>query len=584
VQPTERVRLFATEPVEALVETAATRLDESVGELAVTSIGDTSSVKTAIDSADCIVVGWRSTDGDGPKILQEVQSRDPDLPVFVLLDSEESPSDVLEAGATDYVQRTDAVDPGAVLATRICNALGMRTDDRTGRYQKLRGAETIFQNAQDGIFLIEVTDDDRFVVQRVNPAYEEMSGLSAAEITGKTPSEVLGEELGDDIERHFRECVREKTPLTYEETFDIPGIPTHWNTRIAPVTVDGEVVQIVGATRDITDRKERERKLRMLRDTVETILDNVPMVMFSIDDQGVITQSKGRGFEEIDPWPDETVGESLFELYADHDEIVEKTQRALAGEGGMATIELDGRVLETYYHPVVDDDDEVEQIVGFSLDVTGRVEREQQLELKNRAMDEAPIGITIQDVTEPRNPITYANEGLEQLTGYDETEVRGHDLTLFTGPETDEVYSADIEAAISDLESESVVVLLYRKDGSPFWAQLSVSPVRDEDDEVRNAVSFIQDVTEQKEYEQWIERRFNEFGDVLAEDLREPLREAKASLESLESTDEPGDVQTAEASLRELDDLVTDLTTVYSFSVKSRETSKAARRNTTDPE
>ena len=138
--------------------------------------------------------------------------------------------------------------------------------DRKRRERRLEQAETMFEHAQDALFLVDVEDDgdddERFVVRRVNPAYERATGLSNEEIRGQTPREVFGDEAGAEIEERYRMCVRQREPLSYSETLPVGGEVAHWETTVAPVTVDGEVVQLVGATRDVTDRELERRRLR----------------------------------------------------------------------------------------------------------------------------------------------------------------------------------------------------------------------------------------------------------------------------------------------------------------------------------
>ncbi|MFB6187673.1 MAG: response regulator, partial [Halobacteriaceae archaeon] len=56
--------------------------------------------------------------------------------------------------------------------------------------RRLQQAEAIFDHAQDGLFLIDVNENQRFTVQRVNPAFEALTGLTASEIYGKSPPEI----------------------------------------------------------------------------------------------------------------------------------------------------------------------------------------------------------------------------------------------------------------------------------------------------------------------------------------------------------------------------------------------------------
>ncbi|MBV0925892.1 PAS domain-containing protein [Halomicroarcula limicola] len=137
--------------------------------------------------------------------------------------------------------------------------------ERKTREDELATAEVMFQNAQDGLFLIDVTDDADFRIQRVNQTYEDLTGYSAAALEGRTPDELVGEDAGAEIVARYRRCVEREAPLEYEESLPIPGTSTHWQTKIAPIVDDGTVTKLVGATRDITEQKERESALKQQR-------------------------------------------------------------------------------------------------------------------------------------------------------------------------------------------------------------------------------------------------------------------------------------------------------------------------------
>ncbi|MEF8796920.1 MAG: PAS domain S-box protein, partial [Salinivenus sp.] len=150
--------------------------------------------------------------------------------------------------------------------------IGRDIADRKERERLLQQAETFFQRAQDALFLIDVhwdRDEPAFAVRRVNPAYESKTGLSNEEVRGASLQEILGPEAARRVETRYRRCVDRREPLEYEERIPFDGTMRYWTTRIAPVVVDGEVRQIVGTTRDVTERKRRREKLKEAKDTAE---------------------------------------------------------------------------------------------------------------------------------------------------------------------------------------------------------------------------------------------------------------------------------------------------------------------------
>jgi PAS domain S-box-containing protein len=121
--------------------------------------------------------------------------------------------------------------------------------------------------------------------------------------------------------------------------------------------------------------------------------------------------------------------------------------------------------------------------------------------LKQRAIDEAPVGITISDPTLPDNPLVYVNDSYTEMTGYDRSEALGRNCRFLQGAGTDPDTVAAIREAIAAEEPVSVELVNYRKDGSSFWNRVEIAPVRDEGGEVTHFVGFQTDITARKRAE-----------------------------------------------------------------------------------
>ncbi len=175
-------------------------------------------------------------------------------------------------------QREDGNPEGEV--ARIRGTIQDITE-RKKRERRLRQSETLFQNAQDALFLIDVESGgaDRgeerreFSIRRVNPAYKAATGFSEEDLYGQPLQDVFGEEAGQEIEERYRRCVRRQKPIEYEEKLPVGGEVTRWQTRIAPVMVEGEVDQIVGTTRDVTEQREREETLQERQEKLESLYE-----------------------------------------------------------------------------------------------------------------------------------------------------------------------------------------------------------------------------------------------------------------------------------------------------------------------
>ncbi|MFC7173497.1 PAS domain S-box protein [Haloplanus litoreus] len=137
----------------------------------------------------------------------------------------------------------------------VSNWVGFQEDatERIEREQRLELAETVFENTQDALFVIDVSEDREFYVERVNEVYEELTGLSNDEIASKTPTEAVGDEIDSEIESQYRECVERQETIQYPEEIPVDGEQRQWETKVTPVISEGRVDKLVGAMRDVTE-------------------------------------------------------------------------------------------------------------------------------------------------------------------------------------------------------------------------------------------------------------------------------------------------------------------------------------------
>ena len=187
-------------------------------------------------------------------------------------------------------------------------------------------------------------------------------------------------------------------------------------------------------------------------------------------------------------------------------------------------------------------DESFDGSVGILRDVSHEREQREELETKTRALDEAPVGITISDPDRPDNPMVYVNNRFVEMTGYDREESVGINCRFLQGPETDEEPVSKLREAIEAREATSVELLNYRKDGTEFWNRVSIAPIRDDDDStVSEWVGFQEDITAFKEREAALERqneRLDSFAGIVSHDLRNPLNVAQGRVELARTVDD----------------------------------------------
>ena len=138
-----------------------------------------------------------------------------------------------------------------------------------------------------------------------------------------------------------------------------------------------------------------------------------------------------------------------------------------------------------------------------------RQRAEEALRLRQRAIESSNNGIMITGANAHDNPIIYVNPAFERITGYAAREVQGRNGRFLQGVDSEQFGLEDIRSALREQHEGHAVLRNYRKDGSLFWNELSISPVRDDGGMVTHFVGIINDITEQKHYEEQLEYQAN---------------------------------------------------------------------------
>lgn len=102
-------------------------------------------------------------------------------------------------------------------------------------------------------------------------------------------------------------------------------------------------------------------------------------------------------------------------------------------------------------------------------------------------------------ITDPQdsdNPIVFANKAFQDLTGYSRDELMGRNCRMLQGDETDPKTKRHLRHALDQGKDVAVDILNYRKDGTPFWNALYVSPVSDDAGHVRFFFASQVDITD----------------------------------------------------------------------------------------
>lgn len=132
-----------------------------------------------------------------------------------------------------------------------------------------------------------------------------------------------------------------------------------------------------------------------------------------------------------------------------------------------------------------------------------------ELQLRTRAIEASANAIFITRAQGPDYVVEYVNPAFERITGYPPAEIVGKSFRLLAGTDETQPGSIELLAAMNAHREAHATVRSCRKDGTMYWNEIHVAPVRDEQGEVHHFVHVAYDVTETRRYQEQLEYRAN---------------------------------------------------------------------------
>ena len=382
---------------------------------------------------------------------------------------------------------------------------GQRTAESLAR-SHLDKYRFLAENAADIIWTADI--DGRYTY--VSPSVKRIRGYTPEEVVGRTASDML--EAASLAE--FREAwakarvpANGKAPdasVRMEIRLKVKGGGFIWAETMVRALVDddGNQVGYLGSTRDITERKRIEERLRTSEQSLRATLNatNDSVALFKPDGKVLAMNENMAKFIGL---PKElTKGRNVFEFIPDSlKETVRKVFREALETRRPVTEQVvwSGKILNGAIYPVMDGD-EPTAIAVYGRDVTeerfaeeARKKTQEQYRLIVETANEGILGLDADE------RITYANKIVANFFGCPVEEIIGRELSDF-------IDQADLEGAPAGShridKRERYERRFMRPDGGEAWGLISATPLMAEDGRLLGAFAMIADITEVKQAHQ----------------------------------------------------------------------------------
>ncbi len=381
---------------------------------------------------------------------------------------------------------------------RIRRILGMAHDvtERRRAEEALRESEQryreVFENTSDGLFMVEVTQDQRYRLMEYNPAQERMLGVPRSFAAGKFNDEYMSRDVVEIVNEQNRQCIEAGRPMSFESMLDLPTGRSYFHTTLVPIRdTRGRIHRLVGLARDMTENRRMVEALRQSEEKFSRAFHGSPdSITISHLDDGVLLEVN-RGFTEvygyqrdevIGPGPASRVTSVSGSTLNDRARLLEMvTQRGEAVGEWVPFRKKNGSIRYGMVSWRIIEIDGKKRLLSITRDMTERKVMEEALrdsEARFRLLAENSTDMISRHAPDGR--YLYASPACTALLGYAPEELVGRSAyDLFH--EEDLAAVTRSHATIQEQNSSyTVSYRIRRKDGTYTWFETVSHGIRDE--------------------------------------------------------------------------------------------------------
>ncbi len=391
---------------------------------------------------------------------------------------------------------------------RLGSELQRRLREEQALEQRQRELEQLLTHCPGGLFLTDGRGD--FV--HVSEGWCRLTGLSREQSLGRGWMKGLEGRDKEAVLARWYGAVRNGAPYHDEVRFRHPGGRlVRVMLQAEPLREEGVVKGYAGVAVGLGGRQGKAPQAPATGDW-RAVLDRLPTPYFRVDEAGRLVQVSRSAESLLGYRQDELRGTPVARLCCSDRERRRLLHR-LAKEGAVRAFELRLRHRHGEVVWVAVSARRLDGgVEGTVSDIGERKAAEAQMAKLSQALEQSADAAVI---TDPRGIVEYANPAFEKLSGYRREEIVGRNISLLKSGKHDRDFYARLWRTILDGEVFREVFINRRKDGSLYYEQKTITPIKDARGRITHFVSTGQDVTRRMARQQRL--RFMAEHDILTE-------------------------------------------------------------------